>query len=266
MFGTHHSKVRHDTIPIYCLDLYQMQMLILIRHDSTAQVIIHTANMIPFDWTNMTQAMWKSPLLPLIPAGTAPTQSNRLGSGSKFKTDLLSYLRAYDTRRTVCKPLIDQLVKYDFSEIRAALVASVPGRQGVETDSETKFGWAGLKQALSAVPVQSNEPEIIIQISSIASLGPNDRWLDKSFFKALATSKNHGISKPKFRIIFPTADEIRRSLNGYRSGSAIHTKIQTATQVKQLQYLKPLFYHWAGDSPQYASGSHLKSHWISSSC
>ncbi len=232
-----------------------MQMLILIRHDSTAQVIIHTANMIAFDWTNMTQAMWKSPLLPMIISNSPAVHSNKVGSGSKFKTDLLNYLKAYDTRRTVCKPLIDQLVKYDFSEIRAALVASVPGRQEVETDSETKFGWAGLKQALNAVPVQGNDPEIIIQISSIASLGPNDKWLDQTFFKALSTSKNHGISKPKFRIIFPTADEIRRSLNGYRSGSAIHTKIHTATQAKQLQYLKPLFYHWAGDGPQHASGA-----------
>jgi hypothetical protein len=31
------------------------------------------------------------------------------------------------------------------------------------------------------------------------------------------------------------------------------TKIQTAAQVKQLQYLKPILCHWAGDGPQHAS-------------
>ena len=230
------------------------KMLVLIRHDSTAQIIIHTANMIPFDWTNMTQALWKSPLLPEIANNSSPSQSNRIGSGSKFKTDFINYLKAYDSRRIVCRPLIEQILKYDFSEIRAALVASVPGREGIERDSETAWGWVGIKKALSSVPVKGNGAEIVVQISSIATLGPDDKWLDKTFFKALGTSKNFNTAKSKFRIIFPTADEIRRSLNGYRSGSAIHTKIQSAAQTKQLQYLKPMLYHWAGDGAQH-SGS-----------
>lgn len=228
-------------------------MLILIRHDSTAQVVIHTANMIEFDWTNMSQAVWRSPLLPLISNGKAP-ESNQIGSGSKFKTDLLNYLKAYDSKRTICKPLVEQLSNYDFSEIRAALVASVPGKQDVEMDTKTKFGWAGLKKVLQSIPAKNKEPEIVVQISSIATLGINDKWLDKIFFDALSTSKNLGSSKPKYRIVFPTPDEVRRSLNGYASGSAIHTKIQSAAQTKQLQYLKPLFCHWAGDGSQHASG------------
>ncbi|RAL59674.1 hypothetical protein DID88_000307 [Monilinia fructigena] len=95
--------------------LYLM-MFILFRHDSTAQVIIHTANMIPFDWTNMTQAMWKSPLLPLLDTEKPSlTDSTEMGSGGKFKLDLLNYLRAYDTKRIICKPLIEQLSQHDFS-------------------------------------------------------------------------------------------------------------------------------------------------------
>jgi tyrosyl-DNA phosphodiesterase-1 len=230
------------------------QMLVLIRHDATAQIIIHTANMIPFDWTNMAQAMWKSPLLPKITSTSSPSQSSRIGSGSKFKTDFINYLEAYDTRRTICKPLIEQMLKYDFSEVRAALVASVPGRHGIETDSDTAWGWAGLKEVLRSVPVQENEAEIVVQISSIAAIGQDDKWLDKTLFKTLATSQNVTSAKPIFRIIFPTADEIRRSLNGYLSGSAIHTKIKSAAQVKQLQYLKPILCHWAGDGAQHSGG------------
>lgn len=103
-------------------------MLILFRHDDTAQIIIHTANMIPFDWENMTQAMWRSPLLPLTKNDPSPSESGRPGSGSKFKIDILNYLKAYDGKRTICKPLIECLSKHDFSEVRAALVASVPGK------------------------------------------------------------------------------------------------------------------------------------------
>lgn len=224
-------------------------MLVLIRHDSTAQVIIHTANMIPFDWTNMTQGLWRSPVLPLIRDDSATSQSNQAGSGAKFKTDFINYLKAYDTRRTVCKSLIEQLVKYDFSEIRASLVASVPGKQSLADEEETLWGWPGLKTALSSVPVRNTKPEIVVQISSIATLGQSDKWLRETLFKALSATKDASPIKPKFHVMFPTADEVRRSLNGYRSGSAIHTKIQSAAQLKQLQYLHPMLCHWAGDGP-----------------
>jgi tyrosyl-DNA phosphodiesterase-1 len=230
-------------------------MLIVIRHDDTAQVIIHTANMIPFDWTNMSQALWRSPFLPLLPEKSELEPPGPIGSGSRFKTDLLNYLKSYDTKRTICKPLIEQLSKHDFSAIRAALVASIPGKQEVDGSQETSWGWLGLKNVLKWLPVRGSEPEIVVQVSSIATLGGTDKWLDKTLFKVLGASKNVATSKPKFRIIFPTADEIRRSLNGYRSGSAIHTKIQSAAQAKQLQYLKPLLCHWAGDGAQHSSAA-----------
>lgn len=240
MFGTHHTK-----------------MLVLLRHDDTAQIIIHTANMIAFDWTNMTQAAWVSPMLPLLSATclSEAVKTGPLGSGSRFKVDFLNYLKAYDNnpKREICKPLVEMLAKHDFSPIRGALVGSVPGRHHIDKDSETAWGWEGLKNALSAVPVKSNDGEIVIQISSIATL--SEKWIEKTLFKAMNTSKNFPNSKSKFKVIFPTADEIRRSLNGYDSGSAIHTKIQSTAQAKQVQYLKPILCHWAGDVDERASRS-----------
>lgn len=56
---------------------------------------------------------------------------------------------------------------------------------------------------------------------------------------------NH--NRPKYSIIFPTPDEIRRSLNGYGSGGSIHMKLQSAAQQKQLQYMRPYLCQWAGD-------------------
>ncbi|KAK7748635.1 hypothetical protein SLS53_000656 [Cytospora paraplurivora] len=236
MFGTHHSK-----------------MMILLRHDDTAQVIIHTANMIARDWTNMTQSVWRSPLLPLLKKPQGTVGDGRLpdmGSGEKFKIDLLNYLKEYDRRRTVCRALVEKLKRYDFSAIRAALIASVPGRHNVHDDSETRWGWAGLKQALRNVPVQEGKAEIVVQISSIATLGPTDTWLRRSLFDALKTSKNGAQDEPSFKVVFPTPDEIRRSLDGYESGGSIHTKIQSAQQAKQLLYLRPVFCHWANDAPR----------------
>jgi len=201
----------------------------------------------------MTQAVWRSPLLTKAKQ-TLPVSSEVLieGSGEKFKVDFLKYLRAYDTRRTICKDLIVELEHYNFSDIRGSLIASVPGRHSVD---DASWGWPALKRVLRTVPSSSkSSPDIVLQVSSIATLGGTDAWLAKTVFPALAASKTSP-GKPRYSLIFPTADEIRRSLDGYESGASIHTKVQSSQQAKQLQYLKPIFHHWAGDGSHHASSS-----------
>ncbi|CAG7991083.1 unnamed protein product [Penicillium nalgiovense] len=230
-FGTHHSK-----------------MMILLRHDDLAQVIIHTANMIHMDWTNMTQAAWCSPLLPLQKANTAGSQTDgKIGSGARFKRDLLAYLKAYGPKKT--GPLVQQLHNYDFGSIRAALIASVPSKKHVSDSSseeDTLWGWPALKDLMSQIPIvqknTSKKPHIVIQISSVATLGQTNKWLKDVLFKSLTPQPT------TYSIIFPTPDEIRRSLNGYNSGSSIHMKTQSAAQQKQLEYMRPHLCQWAGDS------------------
>jgi tyrosyl-DNA phosphodiesterase-1 len=249
-FGTHHSK-----------------MLILFRHDDTAQVIIHTANMISRDWTNMCQAVWRSPLLPLITSEASSKQpetrdvtTGRIGTGQRFKADLLRYLQAYQGKT---KALVELLKQYDFGSIRAALIASTPSRVRVNSSSmaspkTTSWGWPGLKEILKVIPSSSDKtsvvPSIVLQTSSIATL--SEKWIT-NFCDVLASgntssstffsgsSKHNG--KASISIIFPTADEIRRSLDGYEAGASIHTKIQSAAQIKQVNSLRPMLCYWAGD-------------------
>jgi tyrosyl-DNA phosphodiesterase 1 len=281
-FGTHHTK-----------------MSVLIRSDDMAQIIIHTANMIPHDWCNMTQAVWRSPLLPLLKDRKAKEEEG--GMGLRFKYDFLNYLRSYNQRRPVCTPLVEALQQYDFSAVRAVLIGSVPGRHHVpfhgEEEAEerergnlkagddgriahTRWGWLVMKRALQGVPLRpqttpmakSVAAEIVIQISSIATLGGTDAWLQKTLFPALSAGSISSESAtvlakqaasfgslrpqkqqpamPQFRIMFPTADEIRRSLEGYIPGSSIHTKIQSPQQQKQLMYMRPMLCHWANDSEE----------------
>ncbi|KAK2805786.1 hypothetical protein FQN50_006062 [Emmonsiellopsis sp. PD_5] len=238
-FGTHHSK-----------------MMILIRHDEQAQfviaepyrVIIHTANMIPGDWANMCQAAWRSPLLPMIPKGeeqTKCTTEDRVGSGARFKRDLLAYLEMYGHKKT--GPLTEQLEKYDFRAIHAALIASVPSRQTddeLNSERQTLWGWPALKDTIRQIPFEKGAD------------GQTDKWLKETFFDALSPSPPHSSglfktnrnSPSKFSIVFPTPDEVRRSLNGYASGGSIHMKLQSTAQQKQLQYLRPYLCRWAGDT------------------
>ena len=256
-FGTHHSK-----------------MIILFRHDDLAQIVILTGNFIQRDW-NMSQAIWKSPLLPLIHIDTTPYNPAIavLGSGSRFKHDLKAYIRTYGAK---IRDLGAQLDKYDFSRIKASLVASTPGKQNLcNTDptTETLWGWPGLRNILSSIPRQTDptdltakvdsledclskvEPHIVIQVSSIASLGV--KWLTNTFFPAISAAKQsspqhqsgalRGAKAPRFSIVFPTAETIRRSVDGYGSGASIHMKTQSPAQAKQLSDLRPKLCHWAAD-------------------
>ncbi|KAL9600951.1 MAG: hypothetical protein Q9179_003034 [Wetmoreana sp. 5 TL-2023] len=234
MYGTHHSK-----------------MIILFRHDGQAQVNITTGNFLVRDWS-MSQAVWRSPLLPLQLSPPLPNHATSplsIGSGLRFKQDLLAYLKAYGHSRT--GSLTAELARYDFSSIRAALIASVPGKQNlrsIDPEQGTLWGWPALRHILSFIKSTSAEakPHIVMQCSSVASIG--EKWMQDTFLKALAvTSVPPTPQRPGFSLVFPTADEVRRSVDGYVSGGSIHMKTQNAAQMKQLAYLKPMLCHWAGD-------------------
>lgn len=279
MFGTHHTK-----------------MIVLFRHDDTAQVVIHTANMIVRDWTNMTQGIWLSPLLPLLPE--SQHARDPLGPGERFKRDLISYIQAYSEGarhgRGICGALAKELLRYDFSAVRARLIASVPGTHPTSAGpgGETLWGWAGLRQALSEVEIRpasdGGKAEIVAQVSSIATLGATDAWLRGTLFAAMETGKEVAASgadngptdsvrggsgtltlskaktatasrrpRPSFKVVFPTAPEIRRSLDGYESGASIHTKTQSPQQQRQLDYLRPMLCRWANDMDGRSPGRQL---------
>lgn len=237
--------------------------MILIRHDDCAQVVIHTANMISQDWTNLTQAVWRSPLLPLnlIGSSQAARTDTSIGSGERFKSDLLRYLDAYEGR---LRPLMEQLRRYDFSSIRAALIASAPNlKQPKPTSTFTAWGWPGLQQILHGIPQTrtdaNSKPRIHVQVSSIATL--TEKWMN-AFFGVLGTTKHNATTtfttptanhfsanqeKPMIRVIFPTETEVRQSLDGYASGSSIHMKLASKAQQKQFEFLKPMLCQWAGE-------------------
>ncbi|MCJ1400895.1 hypothetical protein MMC11_004106 [Xylographa trunciseda] len=237
-FGTHHSK-----------------MIINIRHDDYAQINILTANIVAGDW-RMCQAVWRSPLLPLeelASKSSSPSAIPQSGTGARFKVDLIAYLNRYGNK---LRSLSVQLIEYDFRDIHAALVSSTPGRQklgGSNPQQETLWGWPGLKNVLRSVPRTSEQrSHVVMQVSSVASLGSGDSWLRGTFLETLASTSISSDSafsraKPKVSLVFPTAESIRRSVDGYGSGGSIHMKTQSPQGIKQLEYLRPLLCHWSDD-------------------
>jgi tyrosyl-DNA phosphodiesterase-1 len=124
----------------------------------------------------MTQAVWQSPLLPLIhnrglraPNPSPSPETSDIGSGARFKHDLLAYLRAYGQGKT--GRLVRELENYDFGEIRAALVASTPSKQRARgsRNSDVMWGWPSLERVLGCITCgttpNGDRPRVAVQVS-----------------------------------------------------------------------------------------------------
>ena len=248
-FGTHHSK-----------------MLVLFTHDDQAEVVIHTANMLQKDWTNLTQAVWRTGPLSKqtkMDGGVGP-----IGSGSRFKHDLLAYMKEY---KKSAQALVKQLQDYDFGHVRGALIASVPSKFNNSLTSSTKeqhlWGFSQLREVLSHVsririPSQRDDRDaqrhLVAQVSSIATL-PNGwlRNLVESTHPPLLDTYQASIkqSPTTLSVIYPTAPNVASSLDGYAAGGSIHTKAQSATHLTQINNLRPHLCQWIkGPVDQFRAG------------
>ncbi|KAI1935922.1 hypothetical protein LOZ66_004838 [Ophidiomyces ophidiicola] len=231
----------------YSFGIHNSKMMILKDLHECMQIIIHTANMIPGDWKNMTQAVWRSPLLlPLLPTEHYDSSIiGTVGSGLRFKRDFLAYLRTY--RHEISGPLIGLLKNYDFQSIRAALIASAPTsiiRFG-SRQAGVRWGMEAMRHLISQIPIYQQSPYditpgIVAQASSVINYSRTQNWLRDFFLESLYSFSE--INTPKFSIVYPTTDEVSESLRGRASGRSIAIKISSIC----LGYFKSCLCRWTG--------------------
>uniref|UniRef100_A0A672Q5I1 Tyrosyl-DNA phosphodiesterase 1 n=1 Tax=Sinocyclocheilus grahami TaxID=75366 RepID=A0A672Q5I1_SINGR len=223
-FGTHHTK------------------MMLLWYEEGFRVIILTSNLIRADWYQKTQGMWMSPLYPRLPEGSPETAGE---SPTNFKSDLLEYLEAY--RAPELAECIDRIKQHDLSETRVYLIGSTPGRyQGPAME---KWGHLRLRKLLSehTKPVQNEERwHVLGQFSSIGSMGlDKTKWLAAEFQRTLTTLGKAGKSLVHLnKLVYPSVENVRTSLEGYPAGGSLPYSIQTAQ--KQL-WLHSYFHGWHAD-------------------
>ena len=187
-----------------------------------------------------------------------------MGSGARFKHDLLRYLKAYGSK---LKSLGEQLSKYDFSQVRAALIASVPSYQKGADPPDEAWGHLALRNTVASIKEHRgvsksfNTPHLVCQVSSIATLPAS--WLDETIFRAAApplqTTSGTKKSSLTTSIIYPTQTDLRNAITGYATGGSIHTKTASAAQQKQVTALRPQLHRWGAQStdPTTQAGRHL---------
>ncbi|XP_072721575.1 tyrosyl-DNA phosphodiesterase 1 isoform X2 [Ciconia boyciana] len=226
-FGTHHTK------------------MMLLLYEEGLRVVIHTSNLIAEDWHQKTQGIWLSPLYPRLPQGTTGSAGE---SETNFKSDLISYLMAYNS--PTLKEWIDLIQEHDLSETRVYLLGSTPGRyQG--SDKE-KWGHLRLRKLLkehaSSVPAKESWP-VVGQFSSIGSMGADgSKWLCSEFQESLVAAGSSVTTLLKcdvpIHLVYPTVNNVRQSLEGYPAGGSLPYSIQTAQ--KQL-WLHSYFHKWSAE-------------------
>ncbi|KAJ3117309.1 tyrosyl-DNA phosphodiesterase 1 [Phlyctochytrium bullatum] len=199
--GTHHSKA-----------------MIIFYKDETARVVIHTANLVQKDWGKKTQGVWTSDLLKKKerPDGSGEGFAQAVRSGqyitSDFEHDLLSYLNSYGKE---LQALRERLRQFDFSGVNVSLVASVPGRHRLADNKLKLWGHPRLGHLLSELDLSDGcqqDSSLIIQFSSIGSLGKDNKWLLHEFASSLGKTKSKPAqAKPPLKIVYPTVDEVRDS-------------------------------------------------------
>lgn len=238
VYGTHHTK------------------MMLLLYKSGLRVVIHTSNMVSYDWAQKTQAIWIGPLCPRLSPGSQGGDSD-----TGFRADLLDYLAAYK------EPHINEWCHYirshDFSAVKVFLVGSVPGRH--TGSKKSSFGHLRLRNLLSqhgpSKDLVSNHWPLVAQFSSIGSLGSSaEAWLTGEFLRSLATVKNSGpaVQSVPLKLIFPTVTDVRCSLEGYPAGQSLPYSIRTADKQR---WLDGYFHRWrSGRLGRTTASPHIKSY------
>ncbi|KAG0284657.1 hypothetical protein BGZ96_010993 [Linnemannia gamsii] len=152
--------------------------------------------------------------VPVAGMGRLSKKSEATGlSTCAFERDLLEYLGRYFEH----EQLTSRVRQYDFSRIKAVLVASAPGKYS--GPDKNKWGHlklrAVLRQQVEVPKVLIPGSKIICQISSIGSLGKQSQdWLRGEFEASLNSYRNSRNFGPvDLGVIYPTAENVRTSAN-----------------------------------------------------
>ncbi|KAF9298861.1 tyrosyl-DNA phosphodiesterase 1 [Mortierella antarctica] len=193
--------------------------------------------MIERDWRNKTQAIFTT--------GRLSKKPHLTGQGTcAFERDLLEYMSKYNHHQEISA----RISQYDFTGVKGVLVGSVPGKfSGAE---KNKWGHMRLRSVLRQQVEISKEcianSKIICQISSVGSLGKNSQdWLRGEFEMSLNAHRHSNYmasNKADFCVVFPTAEDVRTSYEGWSMGGSLPFK--ETSYIKQAHYLNPLLHSW----------------------
>ncbi|XP_050367388.1 tyrosyl-DNA phosphodiesterase 1 [Argentina anserina] len=221
-FGTHHSKA------------------MLLVYPRGVRVIVHTANLIFVDWNNKSQGLWMQDF-------PWKDQSNP-SKGCGFENDLIDYLSALKWPEfSVNLPTLGAFNinpgffrKFNYSSAAVRLIASVPGYH--TGNNVKKWGHMKLRTVLQECTFDKEfrKSPLAYQFSSLGSL--DEKWMAELAYSMSSGSSDDktplGLGEP--RIIWPTVEDVRCSIEGYAAGNAVPSPVKNVEK----DFLKKYWARW----------------------
>jgi len=196
-----------------------------------------TANFTECDFKYMTQGVFVQDF-PYKQESKGDVVTECLSPGeSEFHRPLVEYLRRLypmnQEARFLLNKAIKEIERCDFSSAEVALIPSVPGKHA---SNNSKWGRMRLESVLrrwcgaNSAPIPSDSP-LILQASSIGSLGKGEKYLAELTASMLVGSSENHHCKPPVELVWPTAECIRQSILGYCCGGSIPLRGDTIETV-----------------------------------
>lgn len=220
-YGVHHTK------------------MFLIGYLDGIRVVIFTGNLVPGDTHYKAQGAYVQDF-PLKQAG-----SKSKGT-CQFEKDLVSYVRTYQYQTNHkwdgvhAAMLTDELVRYDYSSAKVVLIPSTPGYHKIE---KAEVGLLKLQKTIEEHATSSGASRpIVCQFSSMGSL--SQKWLAEQFLPATslvdAETANSSPLSEQLKLVYPTVEEIRTSVEGYFGGGSVPGGMKNVRK----PLLQPLLCKW----------------------
>jgi tyrosyl-DNA phosphodiesterase-1 len=152
-------------------------------------------------------------------------------SSCAFETELSEYLSAYGRYFDVWKK---KILLYDFSSLRGTLIPSIP-YQGSDKD----LGHLKLRKHIR----NFENSYLIIQCSSIGSLGKPNDWLYAEFGISLFGKTPQ---KDDLKLIYPSIERVRTSYEGYLGGNCL--PYNDGNDKRQGYYLSKITHEWTAET------------------
>jgi len=219
-YGVHHSKL----------------FLVYLR-SGVLRVAVSTANLIQIDYEHKTQGIWVQE----FPRKQQQQQQQQQAAAAAADTDFENTLADY-VMRVAGNVAAAHVREYDFSGATATLLLSVPGTY---TGKDMwRYGHLQLRRLLraAAIPAHLVDAPVVCQFSSLGSV--SERWLAE-LYTSLATSVAKQTERTarealhNMRLVWPTVDFVRHSIDGWDSGGSL-----CCSQRNVKDFLRPLLHHY----------------------
>jgi hypothetical protein len=235
--------------------------MVILLYATGCRVAVCTANFISIDWLWKNNASFVQDF---------PRKNQRSPRGSDFETSLLDYVEPYRSRGGLD---VAALREFDFSAAKAVLIPSVPGfHTGAAMH---RYGHMRLRAVLAREPLAPKfaQAPIVAQFSSLGSI--SEKWLADELRASMAahapprggaaaaagtTNASAALmanaSLPPLRIVWPTVESVRTSLEGWSAGGSL------CCDTKNMKPMLQRYLHvWDGEGQRrHRAMPHIKSY------